>query len=485
MLFHDTGVALPPHPGEGRTAKRAGWGSRKPRAVSVPPHPADAPHRLTLPMKGREVALALALALIPVGPAFAADQTPLKSVQAPNGPAHPAPFAAGDTVGVAHGGTGAATFTSHCVLIGAATSALHVACPSAAGQVLTDNGGASDPSFQPSAAAGVTSVAGSGLVNAAPTTGAVTVSLAAIGSGDVAGNAGASSAAPADTTLTAIIDRALCSGACAQGDILYRGASAWTVLTPGAAGQVLQTNGASANPGWVTPSGGGGGGSAACVVSVCTIPDLAFWWESDDLLGSNTRPVRVLRDRTPWYAAGTTNANAGIGGFFTNTLTLNGLPVLSLDGSSNVGYQASPTFGSEQTIIAVVRFNSFATFQYLVTGFANGLELRVTTAAHLQLEKNNVSTIATDTTTLATNTWYKIVVTYNQSTGYLFRINGTNSSSGSSVATITQGGLCIFSNCTSGASVNGYAAVLIIFDRDLNSTEYNSVESYILARWGL
>jgi len=35
-----------------------------------------------------------------------------------------------------------------------------------------------------------------------------------------------------------------------QGQILYRGSSAWVTLNPGTAGQVLQTNGGAANPSW-------------------------------------------------------------------------------------------------------------------------------------------------------------------------------------------------------------------------------------------
>lgn len=38
-----------------------------------------------------------------------------------------------------------------------------------------------------------------------------------------------------------------------QGDVLYRGASAWAALPPGTSGQVLTSGGASANPAWVTP----------------------------------------------------------------------------------------------------------------------------------------------------------------------------------------------------------------------------------------
>ena len=42
-------------------------------------------------------------------------------------------------------------------------------------------------------------------------------------------------------------------GSAAQGDILYRGSSGWARLAAGTAGQVLQSNGSSANPSWVTP----------------------------------------------------------------------------------------------------------------------------------------------------------------------------------------------------------------------------------------
>lgn len=37
-----------------------------------------------------------------------------------------------------------------------------------------------------------------------------------------------------------------------QGNILYRNATDWTVLAPGTLGQVLSTNGAAANPGWIS-----------------------------------------------------------------------------------------------------------------------------------------------------------------------------------------------------------------------------------------
>jgi hypothetical protein len=42
-----------------------------------------------------------------------------------------------------------------------------------------------------------------------------------------------------------------------QGDILFRSATAWTRLAAGTSGQVLRTNGAGANPSWVTPTATG------------------------------------------------------------------------------------------------------------------------------------------------------------------------------------------------------------------------------------
>ncbi len=44
-----------------------------------------------------------------------------------------------------------------------------------------------------------------------------------------------------------------------QGSVLYRNATDWVALSPGASGDMLTTNGPGANPSWTTPPGGGGG----------------------------------------------------------------------------------------------------------------------------------------------------------------------------------------------------------------------------------
>jgi hypothetical protein len=56
------------------------------------------------------------------------------------------------------------------------------------------------------------------------------------------------------STLSAALDA---SAGATQGSILYRNATGWTQLGPGTTGQVLQTNGAGANPAWATAAGSG------------------------------------------------------------------------------------------------------------------------------------------------------------------------------------------------------------------------------------
>lgn len=77
--------------------------------------------------------------------------------------------------------------------------------------------------------------------------GTISVGLSAISTLNLLANLTGGSAAPTPHTLSAIIDA--CIGS-AQGDILYRSATAWSVLAPGTSGFFLQTQGAAANPQW-------------------------------------------------------------------------------------------------------------------------------------------------------------------------------------------------------------------------------------------
>ncbi len=89
---------------------------------------------------------------------------------------------------------------------------------------------------------------------AAPTFRAIGMSdLPTIGTMDVYGNSTGGTAAPVGVGFSVMIDAAIGN---TQGDLLYRGASAWSVLAPGTSGNVLATQGASANPHWIANTAG-------------------------------------------------------------------------------------------------------------------------------------------------------------------------------------------------------------------------------------
>jgi hypothetical protein len=77
--------------------------------------------------------------------------------------------------------------------------------------------------------------------------GSSTTSFGSIPTLNVLANTTGGVAAPAGVSLSALFDAAIDN---AQGDLIYRGASAWTKLVPGTIGALLYTGGPGAIPGW-------------------------------------------------------------------------------------------------------------------------------------------------------------------------------------------------------------------------------------------
>ena len=75
--------------------------------------------------------------------------------------------------------------------------------------------------------------------------------LASMAGGTVKANVTGSPAAVSDVSVSDVLDVLGAS----WGSLLYRGASDWTVLTPGTAGYVLATQGISTDPVWALPAG--------------------------------------------------------------------------------------------------------------------------------------------------------------------------------------------------------------------------------------
>lgn len=105
--------------------------------------------------------------------------------------------------------------------------------------------------------------------------------------------------------LSATISTLLDGISSTHGSVLYRDTATWAALGPGTSGQVLQTNGAAADPSWVTPSSGSGSAWHLLDASGATITSGATWtWASNvanvDVinLGSYTDLMVVARGLT-------------------------------------------------------------------------------------------------------------------------------------------------------------------------------------------
>jgi len=83
------------------------------------------------------------------------------------------------------------------------------------------------------------------------TTAASSYAPPSVANNTIISNVSGGTATAGANTLTQVLDA---TAGNSQGSIIYRGASAWTVLAPGTAGQVLTTGGTGADPSWAAGS---------------------------------------------------------------------------------------------------------------------------------------------------------------------------------------------------------------------------------------
>lgn len=79
------------------------------------------------------------------------------------------------------------------------------------------------------------------------------IDVAAIATHMILANKTAGSATPTACSISDILDFITTT----RGSVIFRGVSGWQALAPGTSGNVLQTNGAGADPTWAASSGGG------------------------------------------------------------------------------------------------------------------------------------------------------------------------------------------------------------------------------------
>lgn len=140
--------------------------------------------------------------------------------------------------------------------------------------------------------------------------------LANMGNNTIKGNNSGSTAAPSDLTLSQVLDMV---GSAAQGDIIYRGASTWTRLGAGTSGQFLQTQGASANPQWASPTGGG------TVTSVGLSMPAEFSVSGSPVTGAGTLSVSKASQNANLVYAGPASGAAATPAF--RALSVTDLPI--------------------------------------------------------------------------------------------------------------------------------------------------------------
>jgi hypothetical protein len=223
-----------------------------------------------------------------------------------------------------------------------------------------------------------------------------------------------------------------------------------------------------------------------------TIKDLLFWFESDNVLGTNGQPVYCLGTRVPWAS--------GIGATLPTTsnvtvaaAALNSLPVLAWAGSSSgrtalIGNGFMLSNGA--TIFAVYNPASLTSpaTPTLFSGGSTALQLRTNSSGQVELDSSNTAMIATSTSSvISVGVWAQFNATYLSSSGaYAFRVARSAVGSGSSVHSINAASNAIaWDPGNGGQDLNGSLAALIVYGRVLTSTEITNVESYLFAKWGV
>lgn len=236
-------------------------------------------------------------------------------------------------------------------------------------------------------------------------TGAYLATSYKVGGTDVAltdGGTGSSTASGARTNLGLVIGTnvqawdtdldALAGLSGVQGDVIYRSASQWQRLPAGASGQVLQANGASADPTWVTPSSGAitgssfkaySAGAAVGTPANTTETDLQSYALAAGLLTTNGQSVRIRASGT--FAATTRSRTARL--YF---------------GATQVG-NSGPTVNASVTawLIDVIIHRTGAATQ-LAEGFTSNNFINATTVTSGVVRATPAETLANSITVKAT-----------------------------------------------------------------------------------
>jgi hypothetical protein len=216
-----------------------------------------------------------------------------------------------------------------------------------------------------------------------------------------------------------------------------------------------------------------------------TIAGLTYWYAADQIQ-AQTNGTGVMH----WY-------NTYTGGILTalntpgptyNTAQLNSLPAVTFPGST-VGEMAIqyPVTLKQSTTFVVFKPSTVTAIGIFDGGATGAMQLRTTPSGFLEMDKDFVSIIATDTTALTAGTWYQADVTYDGiSTGnWGFRVDRAAGASGTNLLSITAATSSFGYSAQSASPFFGQIAEIIVYGRVLSGAEITTVENYLHSKWGV
>ena len=158
----------------------------------------------------------------------------------------------------------------------------------------------------------------------------------------------------------------------------------------------------------------------------------------------------------------------------------NGLNVIYFDGGAKGLVTSSLTLNNPITIFVVVKMYSLASYTTVYDGVNNN-EANLTGNSGTQLQLYTQGFVGG--MSVSTNTWYRTTWQMNGSSSY-DRRNDTVTNTWSD-GSVSMGGLRIGEGDGGGENGNMDIAEVIVYDRALNTSEVNTINSYLSAKWGI
>lgn len=288
------------------------------------------------------------------------------------------------------------------------------------------------------------------------------------------------SAAHGDTLADSIV----------AGDILYGNATPKLARLPkGADGKILKL--VSGLPSWETESGGSG----PTLEVPQTIPGLCDWFCADKIAGlSDGNDVHEWRNSAgaPYYESAWPRRGSGSGFPIYKTGILNGLPVVRIDGTTYLCFQA-PFWGPNFTFFIVFKLANLSPgYGGLIgqgwTSDQGGFFIKSDgkAASYMGYSQQSYPADGTGAQTFNATNWNYLTGVYGQPS-YFTRRNGSADIGATTWLPVPGYGdqMMLGNHSVGGRNIAADFAEVIFYSTVLTSTEVAAVEAYLAAKYGL